>query len=68
MNHKPKSSRGCRNVCEMELRGKVEPPETKDEQFSAHQFSQRSVSLQADSEERDEIYLQTDLIDLKNEN
>jgi len=36
MNHKPKSSRGCRNVCEMELRGKVEPPETKDEQFSAH--------------------------------
>jgi hypothetical protein len=26
------------------------------------------MSQQADSEERDEIYLQTDLIDLKNEN
>ena len=57
-----------RHVCEMELRGKVEPPEVKDEEFSAHQFSQRSISLQADSEEREEIDLQTDLIDIKNDN
>jgi len=39
----------------MELRAKSEPKEFAEKEHSAHQFSVRDVSLQADSEERAEI-------------
>lgn len=52
----------------MELRAKSEPKEFDDKSHSAHQFSVREVSLQADSEERAEIAMQTDIIDLKSMN
>ncbi len=51
---------------EMELKAKQEEVELSDKEGSAHQFSVRSVSLQADSIEQFEIDMQTDLIDLKN--
>lgn len=50
----------------MELKVKQEECEVSDKEGSAHQFSMRSVSLQADSLEQYEIDMQTDLIDLKN--
>ena len=50
----------------MELRAKSEPRKFDDFENSAHQFSVRSRSAQADSEERNEIAMQTDIIDLKN--
>lgn len=57
-----------RYMVEMELRAKSEPKEFADEDNSAHQFSVRDKSLQADSEERAEIAMQTSLIDLKSNN
>ena len=42
-------------MVQMELRAKSEPKEFTDKDNSAHQFSVRNVSLQADSEERNEI-------------
>lgn len=51
----------------MELRGIVDPPVCLEGNQSAHQFSARSVSLQADSIERNEIEMQTTLIDMKND-
>ena len=51
---------------EMELKAKQEEVELSDKEGSAHQFSVRSVSLQADSIEQFEIDMRTDLIDLKN--
>lgn len=44
-----------RFVVQMELRAKSEPREFEDKDNSAHQFSVRDKSLQADSEERAEI-------------
>ena len=41
-----------RYMVQMELRAKSEPKEYSDKDGSAHQFSVRDVSLQADSEER----------------
>lgn len=55
-----------RLVMEMELKVKQEEVDLSDKEGSAHQFSMRSVSLQADSIEQFEIDMQTDLIDLKN--
>ena len=52
----------------MELRAKSEPKEFTEKDNSAHQFSVRDVSLQADSEERAEIAMQTSAIDLKSMN
>ena len=49
----------------MELRAKSEPKEYSEKEHSAHQFSVRNVSLQADSEERAEIAMQTSVIDFK---
>ena len=49
----------------MELRAKSEPKVFDDFEQSAHQFSVRDKSLQADSEERAEIAMQTSLIDFK---
>ena len=57
-----------RFIVNMELRAKSEPKDFLDEENSAHQFSVRDMSIQADSEERNEISLQTDVIDLKNMN
>lgn len=55
-----------RIIMEMQLKVKQEEVELSDKEASAHQFSMRSVSLQADSIEQFEIDMQTDLIDLKN--
>lgn len=49
----------------MTLRAKSEPKEYVEDGNSAHQFSQRAVSIQADSEERFEVAMQTELIDMK---
>ena len=57
-----------RFMVNMELRAKSEPKEFDDKSNSAHQFSARNVSLQADSEERNEIAMQTSAIDLKSMN
>ena len=57
-----------RFVINMELRAKSEPKEFEDFDNSAHQFSVRSKSIQADSEERNEIAMQTSIIDLKSMN
>ena len=56
-----------RKVCEMALKDIPEEITYDDQNHSAHQFSQRSFSCQADSEERDEVRLQVELIDLKTE-
>lgn len=50
---------------EMELKVKQLKLDCSDKELSAHQFSQRSASLQCDSTEKFEIDMQTDLIDLK---
>ena len=50
----------------MELRAMREPVVTCPQVVSAHQFSQRSFQQQADSEERQEIFMETQLIDMKN--
>ena len=52
----------------MELRAKSEPKEFDEKSNSAHQFSVREMSVYADSEERAEIAMQTDIIDLKSIN
>jgi hypothetical protein len=39
----------------MELKCKEYPKELSDKDLSAHQFSRRELSVQADSEEREEI-------------
>ena len=52
----------------MELRAKSEPKEFVEKENSAHQFSVRNASMQADSEERNEIAMQTEAIDLKSMN
>ena len=57
-----------RFMVQMELRAKSEPKEFDDKSNSAHQFSVRDISIQADSEERNEIALQTSVIDLKSIN
>lgn len=57
-----------RYVVNMELRAKSEPRAFEDGENSAHQFSVRSKSIQADSEERNEIAMQTEAIDLKSMN
>ena len=44
-----------RDVVQMELKAISEPREYEDFEQSAHQFSVRDISLQADSEERAEI-------------
>ena len=44
-----------RYMVNMELRAKSEPKVYSEKDNSAHQFSVRNVSLQADSEERAEI-------------
>ena len=54
-----------RDVVQMELKAISEPKEYDDFEQSAHQFSVRDKSLQADSEERAEIAMQTSIIDLK---
>ena len=51
---------------EMELKAKSEPKEYSEKSGSAHQFSMRSMSIQADSEELEEINMQTSIIDYKN--
>lgn len=51
----------------MELRAIQEPVLYATEVISAHQFSQRSFSQQADSEERNVIQIETALIDLKHD-
>ena len=55
-----------RYMVKMELRAKSADRQYDDFENSAHQFSVRSKSIQADSEERNEIALQTEMIDLKN--
>lgn len=57
-----------RYMIQMELRAKSEPKEFDEKSNSAHQFSVRNESIQADSEERAEIAMQTDIIDLKSIN
>ena len=49
----------------MQLRGVQLQTDKVDEVNSAHQFTQRSVQIQADDDERDQIDMQTALIDLK---
>lgn len=44
-----------RYMVQMELRAKSEPKEFDEKSNSAHQFSVREISIQADSEERAEI-------------
>ena len=53
-------------MVEMQLKGVQIPLIVEDADISAHQFSTRSVQLQADDLERAEIDIQTSLIDLKN--
>lgn len=65
---KKKKVNNSRYMIAMELRAKSEPKYFKDEENSAHQFSVRDISLQADSEERAEIAMQTSIIDLKSIN
>ena len=55
-------------MVQMELRAKSEPKEFTEKSHSAHQFSVREISIQADSEERQEIAMQTSVIDLKSMN
>ena len=50
----------------MEMRGLDHKVPTNDDCNSAHQYSARSVSLQADSEVHEELELQKQCIDLKN--
>ena len=57
-----------RYMVQMEVRAKSEPKGITAKDNSAHQFSVRDVSLQADSEERAEIAMQTSAIDLKSMN
>ena len=52
---KNKLNSGPRYKVQFELRAKNEPTEFFDKDQSAHQFSVRDISLQADSEERAEI-------------
>ena len=57
-----------KTLIEMQLRGiqkEKEPNEYQNEEISAHQFSERSVSIQADSVEMEDIQIQKELIDLK---
>jgi hypothetical protein len=54
-----------RFLIQMELRAKSEPKHFDDHSNSAHQFSVRSKSIQADSLEREEIAMQTSVIELK---
>jgi len=63
-----KKINNSRFVVQMELRAKSEIKTYDDFENSAHQFSVRSVSIQADSEEREEIAMQTSIIDLKSIN
>ncbi len=55
-----------KTLVEMTLRSRVDAVQTCDRELSAHQFSARSVSMQADSVEKFEIDMQTELIDAKN--
>lgn len=55
----------ARQLMEMELKVKQKELEFSDKECSAHQFSQRSKSLQADSVAQLELDLQIDLIDKK---
>lgn len=57
-----------RRTIEMEVFGIKAPLPVQTEAVSAHQFSSRSASQQADSEERNEVFLETALIDLKQQN
>jgi len=57
-----------KNLVEMELRCRPVQLEYQEKGESAHQFSARSISLQADSEEREEIELNCNLIDAKVKN
>ena len=51
----------------MELRGLSEERLMQEQELSAHQFSYRSASMQADSRDWQETKMQLDLIDLKSE-
>lgn len=65
---KQKKVNNSRFLIKMELRAKSEPKEFSDKDHSAHQFSVREQSAQADSEEREDIALQTSVIDMKSMN
>ena len=49
----------------MELRAKSEPKEFSEKSISAHQYSERNISIQADSDEREENATMVNAIDLK---
>lgn len=49
----------------MELRARSEPKDYSEKSISAHQYSARDMSVQADSDERDENAVMTNAIDLK---
>lgn len=65
---KAKKVNNSRFLVRMELRAKSEPKEFSEKENSAHQFSVRDHSAQADSEEREDIALQTSVIDMKSMN
>lgn len=50
----------------MELREIEDPKSMYDESNSAHQFSKKNISVQADSEARMDFQMQTSVIDYKN--
>lgn len=54
-----------KTMMEMELKAIQKPLPTRHFEIDAHQFSEHSAGNQADSDEQEEINLQTDLIDLK---
>ena len=54
-----------RYMVTMELRAKSEPKEFSEKSISAHQYSARDMSVQADSEEREENATMVNTIDLK---
>lgn len=49
----------------MELRAKSEPKEFSEKSVSAHQYSPKNISIQADSDEREENATMVNAIDLK---
>ena len=55
----------ARYMVTMELRAKSEPKEFSEKSVSAHQYSPRDISVQADSDEREENATMMNAIDLK---
>lgn len=55
----------ARYMVTMELRAKSEPKEFSEKSVSAHQYSERNISVQADSDEREENATMINTINLK---